>query len=282
MKKFLIKTLISILPLLILATVLEFYYRTIPNDYAYKNKYLEQHSGEIETLIFGSSHSFYGINPEFMQQNTFNASHVSQPLYFDFEIFKKYENNFKNLKCIIIPISYFTLWSGQLKGGIEEWREKYYSIYYRLQNENMFWQNLELVDGKLIYNIIQIKKYLINNTSKMTSNELGWGTSNNSKNAKDLQETGETAAKRHTIDNIHSEKRKQNLTNNLKILHQFADFCKKNNVNLILITTPTYHTYRENLNKMQLGKMHETINIFSETHKNVVYLDYFECKIFLP
>ena len=102
MKKFILKTLALIIPILIPAIFLEIMLRQIPNDYSYKNDYLNQHSEEIEILILGASDTYLGVNPDFFPQNTFNVCQVSQSLDLDYEIFSKYQNNFNELKTIIL------------------------------------------------------------------------------------------------------------------------------------------------------------------------------------
>ncbi len=65
MKRFVIKTIYISLPILVVAILMEILLRNTPNDYLFKKQYLDKHSSEIETLILGSSHSFYGFNPEY-------------------------------------------------------------------------------------------------------------------------------------------------------------------------------------------------------------------------
>ena len=60
--------------------------RNIPNDYSFKKNYLNTKSNSIEVLFLGSSHIYYGINPEYISRNSFNGSHISQSLNFDLEI----------------------------------------------------------------------------------------------------------------------------------------------------------------------------------------------------
>ncbi|MDR3272343.1 MAG: hypothetical protein LBT29_02505 [Flavobacteriaceae bacterium] len=279
MNKFIIKILCFILPIIIVAITLECLLINIPNDYSYKKNYLDKHSSEIETLILGSSHTFYGINPEFMAENTFNASHVSQSLDYDFAILTKYQNNFSNLKVIVLPISYFTLW-GNLSLESESWRVKNYVIYYGITQNAGITDYSELLSNTASVNKGWLYKYYIHKENNISSNSLGWGTSYNSSNAKDLQETGKTAAKRHTQDDIYSEKNEKLLKGNIKTLNLFADFCQERNIKLILITTPTYYTYRENLNKKQLDKMFQTINDFC-TQNHCPYFNYFESSDFV-
>ena len=107
MKKFILKTIFFLLPILVLAVIMEISLRAIPNDYKQKRNYMDSHSDEIEVLVLGSSHSLYGINPKYFSQKTYNMAYVSQSLDLDYKILEKYYNRFKNLKTIIVDISYF-------------------------------------------------------------------------------------------------------------------------------------------------------------------------------
>ena len=111
MKKFLKFILLFTLPIFILGLSSEYILRKIPNDYLLKKEFLDNNSDSIEVLFLGSSHAFYGVNPAYLSLNSFNAAIVSQTLDYDFEILKKYRNNWSNLECIVIPISYFSLYS---------------------------------------------------------------------------------------------------------------------------------------------------------------------------
>jgi hypothetical protein len=59
------------LPLLISVVCLcvaEFIVRQAPNVYKYKHEYIR--SKEFEILVLGSSHAYFGINPEFFSSMT--------------------------------------------------------------------------------------------------------------------------------------------------------------------------------------------------------------------
>ena len=77
-------------PLLLGALILEVLIQNIPNEYSYKKSYLDSNSNEIEVLFLGSSHVYYGVNPEYISANSFNASHIAQTLDYDYAILKKY------------------------------------------------------------------------------------------------------------------------------------------------------------------------------------------------
>ena len=262
MKRFILKTFCFLLPIILAGVCMEVLLRNTPNDYLHKKEYLDKYSNEIETLILGSSHSFYGINPIYFSSNAFNASHISQSLNYDFEIYKKYQDNFNNLKTIVIPISYFTLW-GKLENGSEAWRVKNYSLYYEINTSGSTIDNTELFGNKLIVNIKRLYSYYVKSRG-VSCSELGWGTCYKSEDSKDLVVSGKTAAKRHTRDDIYSEKNSNVLKENIITLNSLIESCK--NIKIIFITPPAYKTYIKNLNIEQKTK---TIEIITDiAHRN--------------
>ena len=86
MKKFISKTIFFLLPIFVLAVIMEVALRAIPNDYKQKRSDMDSRSDEIEILVLGSSHSLYGINPKYFSQNTYNVAYVSQSLDLDYKI----------------------------------------------------------------------------------------------------------------------------------------------------------------------------------------------------
>ncbi len=270
MKRFVIKTIYISLPILGVAILMEILLRNTPNDYLFKKQYLDKHSSEIETLILGSSHSFYGFNPEYFSSNTFNASHISQSLNYDFEILKKYQDEFQNLKTIVLPISYFTLF-GKLEAGSESWRVKNYIIYYGLNSSNSLVDYSEVLSNRLNVNIKRIASYYVLGNSTISCTDLGWGTNYNSKNARDLAETGKTSAKRHTREDINSDKYQQIFQENIFILESIIQWSNKNKVKILLLTPPAFKTYRQNLNQEQLKITINTTSDICSKYDNCIY-----------
>ncbi len=264
MKKFLFYLVKIILPILLFFLVLEVAIRKIPNDYQLKKDYLNENAAEINTLILGSSHTFYGLNPEYFSQKTFNAAYVSQSLDLDYEILRKYDLKLKNLKTVIIPISYFSLFE-TLETDVEKWRIKNYVIYYDLENTYQLLDHFESLDNHIALNVKKIIKYYVLNKSYITSSYLGWGTNFNSKNKKTLN--GAFTAKKHTAKNFNL------YDENIKSLQKIVTLCRKNKVKVIFITTPTHASYYHNLNKNQLEKTTKTISKFVKNNSNCEYIN---------
>lgn len=246
--------------------------RYIPNDYRFKKKYLDAHSGEIETLILGSSHSFYGLDPVYFSKNTFNASYNSQSLNYDYEILKKYEDRFKNLKNVVLPVSYFTLF-GKLEDGPDKWLIKNYILYYRINTSRKFCDHTEVFSNKFNVNLKRLVSYYIKGNKNSISSGLGWGTTYKSENAQDLTKTGKTTALRHTRKDIESIKYTEIIKGNILVLNTIINWCKNRHVKVILFTPPAYETYRMFLNAQQLNTTFNIINKLDVKYDNCIYIN---------
>jgi hypothetical protein len=264
MKKFLFHVLKILFPIVLFFLVLEIAIRKIPNDYQLKKEYLDENAAKINTLILGSSHTFYGINPEYFSKKTFNAAYVSQSLDLDYEILKKYESKFKNLKTVIIPVSYFSLFE-TLEKDTEKWRIKNYVIYYGFENKYQITDNFETLNNDIKLNVKKVVKHYFLNQTYITSSNLGWGTNFNSKNKKEFK--GELTAKKHTAKNYNLYQE------NLNTLQKIITLCRKQKISVLLITTPTYQSYSKNLNNNQLEKAIKTIHNLAKKNPNCKYLN---------
>jgi hypothetical protein len=270
MKRFITKTIFISLPIIILAILMEVLLRNIPNEYLFKKKYLNDHSNDIETLILGSSHSFYGLNPVFFSSKTFNASHISQTLNYDFEILKKYQSKFENLKAVVLPISYFTL-TWKLEESSESWRVKNYTIYYEMNDSNLA-NYSEVCSNRFDVNLKRLVSYYMKNEQTVSCTDLGWGTQYKSENSQDLVESGMTAALRHTKD-INGAKYKAILIRNKLILSSVSEWCKSRNIRLVLLLLPAFETYYQGLNSQQLKITIETAESIALENNNCIYLN---------
>ena len=107
--------------------------------------------------------------------------------------------------------------------------------------------------------------------SELGYDEYGWGNtyklSNKDKVIWDDGTEAEAAVKRHTANNWDYVDVKYSR------MKEIAKFCESHNIQLILITTPCWHSYYDNLNKEQLSKMYETIHRFQKEF-NVPYFNY--------
>ncbi len=265
-----IKVLLFLLPVMVVFVLLEIALRAMPNDYKVKSAYLEEHAEEIEVLILGSSHAYYGIDPEYFSDPCFNAAFYSQTLRYDLEIVKKYQSRFEHLNTIILPISYFSLFS-QLETGNAPYMVKKYNLYMGMDVSPALKDHMELLGIQLRKNLRKLGDYYLRGEDPITCTELGWGTTHNSIDNQDLEKTGASASLRHTllIENAAGEQEKENLES----LRQLTGICHEKGIHLLLVTLPAYETYAQRLKSEHLDYMQEALNTLIDGNANLLYLD---------
>lgn len=275
MKRFLLLLLIFISPVILTLIATELLLRKIPNEYSIKKDYLDENSNQIEILVLGSSHTYIGVNPEFISGNAYNAALVSQSLDYDFEILKKYNGEWDSLKTIVLPISYFSLYFN-LENGVESWRVKNYNFYFDLHKGGKWKYFTEIFNTPFENNIKRIYKYYLRrNSFKIPTSNLGWGYQSAKQKPKRMEEKGKVAAERHT------QKSDYLFKSNVYHLKNILTLAEQNNWNVLLVTPPAYYTYRKYLNQNQLNSTIDIISNSSLLFENVKYYNLIDSPKFL-
>lgn len=270
MNKFIRRIISYLVPIVLVFIGMEFVVRNIPNSYSYKENIIKTKGDSIETLILGSSHTYYGINPAVLGMNSFNFANVSQSIYYDYNLLA---NNIKycpTLKNIIIPISYFSM-SKKLNSGEENWRKYNYHHYMDCKTKIIPKYNIgyySLLLSKSVFNEFRTGiKYLILDKDKLACSKYGWGTACKEGNDCDFVKSGKLASKRH-------ENNSSDFNRNINLLNDIINLAKERNINVFMITTPTTKYYSDNLNPDKLYKIiNKCINI-SNVNDNVFYINY--------
>lgn len=269
MKKFLKYSLFFVLPLLIAAIPVEYMIRQVPNPYKYKYEWMQKNAEDVEILVLGSSHTFYGIRPEFFEGKAFSIANVSQGLKQDLFLLEYWADRYKNLKTIICPIS-FSSWFGRgLEYGTESYRCRYYKIYMDCDlYPDISLHNLELSDFRTAKG--KIAKLISPNTDS-GYDKYGWGNTYKL-SKKDMVKwndgtEAEAAVKRHTA------KSWKYINQNYLQMKELAEFCRSHHIQLILVTTPCWPSYYDNLKSEQLTKMYELTRKLQQEY-DLPYFDY--------
>lgn len=276
MRKFIYKLFIFCIPLIVLIGFVEYFYRTQPNNYTLKNYYLNKNHNDIEVLLFGDSHCFYGLNPIYFHKSTFNISNVSQTIYFDKLILEQYLDKLPKLKCVVFCIEYTNL-SQKDNTQDDVFRKYYYQYYMKL-------------DVPLISKI-DINQYLISlaqspkisfytlekwfyTGSLLDSDPKGWGTNFKKKDrilpkliAKERAESQGDGLMDFTI--------------NSSRIKDIIKKCKSKNIKVVIVSMPQTHLYSSYLNQKKLQSIFKTCHGFQDENANsVFYLNLFNDKRF--
>lgn len=273
MKTFVKLIAVFLAPIFLVGIAVEILERNIPNSYQLKNDELKRNSTTIQTLILGSSHSYYGLNPNYFNQKAFNFAQVSQSIDIDKKILFTYADGLQNLENVIVRLSYTTLFE-QLAHTNEDWRIKDYEIYTDVNlTSNLKYQS-ELLSMKLENNFQDISNYYFYDKSQLFTSKSGWGNNLKGQSTAAKDKIGFTIAKKHTISNIDF------FASNKKSLEEIIKFCALRNIKVYLITFPAYQSYVKNLDKNQLAVTIETGKSFQQKYSNCYYYNFLKDKRF--
>ena len=275
MKKFFKSILLFLLPFVCVIASLEIWLRHIPNTYTYKYEWMQNNAEDVEVLVLGSSHTFNGIRTSLFNKKAFNLANYSQKTEQDAYFLLRWSGKYKRLKTVIFPISYATLFYHKLENTNESYRCRYYKIYMDCGLYSFFSKyNIALYDIKIRIKLNRLKT-LFEKKNELWCDKYGWGTAYPITN-KDLN-TWENA---DVVKSSQTAKDWTEINRNITKIKDIADFCQSHNIRLVLITTPCWHTYYNQLDKKQLDKMYELTYELQKEY-NLQYLDYLKDNRFI-
>lgn len=212
----------------------------------------------IQTLIIGSSHGDYAVNPLFLK-NTFNMSMSSQDLYYSYYLYKK--NNTKKIKNIILFYSVFSQGFNLIKTS-EKQRCLLYSLIFDIPFQSKI-DILEIEKNKYIQYLNNLKKNLI-----IDNNYLGY------------EQHHFFIKLNNSIKNRAKKHYKENIRNNSQLIYieKICKLAKNNNQNIFIVIPPAQEKYRSYIPKSDIlfKKILETTNKFK-----IKIFNFYEDKRFL-
>jgi hypothetical protein len=130
--RFLCKLLLFLLPLLTLLGYAEVRLRQVPNGYRNKRASLERQLDSVEVLVLGSSHAYYGVDPNCLSLRAFNLAYVFQSPYYDTRLARTYLDRMPRLRLVLLDVNYISLWY-QLADTKESWRDYFYYHFWGIR-----------------------------------------------------------------------------------------------------------------------------------------------------
>lgn len=278
LKHFIRKSFVLIiLPTILFLGLYEYLYREIPNDFKIKKENLLNRKDSIETLIFGTSHAYHGIDPLYLSTNAYNLANDGQTLLLDKYLYNQYIGLLPTIKNIILSISYHTLTMDTIATNNDIWKirknQLYMGVNIKPYYELSYW--LECLHPQYYNTIIQ---YYINNKTHNACDTLGFFKNESARSKTEFNNL--IQLKGHTL------KRSINDLNllakgNQHIIETIIDDCQKRKINVYMVTTPCHKFYRENIDTIQYTIMQNTIKNIQNKYPNTQYLDFFSDPDFL-
>lgn len=252
MKRFLRNIALFVMPLLIIATVLEIVVESLPNSYTYKRTYMEQHAGEIQTLFLGSSNAYDGLNPNVIP-HAFNLANSSQTIEDDYRLLSRYIDAMDSLNTVVLGLGYHSL---ALTTHAN--RRMYYTIYmdiyprWPLSEYSFEVFNLELLLKK-------ITKYTVSRDI-MRCDSLGQRVGH----TREAVERGTEFWNRDVegmVDNdrMYVNRQWRTIDANYRLICQIVDLCNAHGVQPVIVQMPVMGEYKEKLPREQVDLYQEVL-----------------------
>ena len=187
----------------------------------------------IQLANFGSSHGTYDFFYEgFSQYKTFNFALASQRYFWDYGILQQYMSHFDSEAVVLLPISYF---------GITSRPESYDSLrprYYRFLEKQYFdrWNVIDAIRYAHLP-ILSAGKNSMKCFDDVPPESIDFFSSRTA--FLEAEELREYCQKKHeSWTNPEHEKGEEGYKQNLEEVCLLVDFCLKNGLKPVLITTP--------------------------------------------
>lgn len=257
MKKFTYKIGLILLVVLLLFSLLEFLVFPF-NKNSYSDKYDLLKDTNTEVIIGGNSHLRFGIVADSIEYPSINIANKGRELEVDVAILTK-ENlaDKKNLKAIIIPISYYTLFKEMNNSEYFESQKRLYYQYYHIEKYSQgFIKNRLIVNEP--YRELLDDSFLLPFNNKSKFSKKGWRANNVS-----FQTDEGANGIQSKLDSLDRALLDENTLNkNIARLQELITLCESLKVKLYLIIPP-YSSYYFDISK---GKYNKLISFYLEKH----------------
>jgi DltD protein len=259
--RFISKLAVFLSPLALLLCVTENRLASVNSGYRTKREYLERSIERTQVLVLGSSHAYYGVKARMLGAPAFNAAYVAQDVYYDSRIVLKYLPRARNLRLVIVTVSYFTF-ETRLEDYSEGWRASYYYRYWGIPRAD---GGFKIEDYSLValYGIPQTRAFWLNGFAAESRDQMDEDGSKADFLGPDpaVEAGGRISAKLQ--DDISNPKY---VADNVRYLEEMLDALKAKGVDVVFVTTPGVRSYYEALRPDLYGVMQEKVQYLCQKY----------------
>ena len=236
MRRFEKITLLFVLPLLVLVAAGETLIRLTPNTYTYKYAWMEEHGSEVATLVLGNSHNLAAICPTDLGDSVFNLALGAQWPEYDLMLLEQFAPRCPHLRTVITNLDVINYFSRDY----EDTYRYYFATYYTLfmgSKKHRFPSLYHLMMSHPRYGstlALKCALYRLRGKSMIECDSLGWST--------------DSVRPAHGLamgDQQREVVTQNDVVKNRERMKRMIDYCAAHGLRLVVITTPTWHTYRD-------------------------------------
>ena len=262
MKKIILKSLVFLLPVILIVGLWEYGLSKMQNSYSLKRSQLEEQAPKIQALVLGGSYSLRGVNPDSFSIRGYNLGNIEQSLFYDTRITEKYLDKMTSLKVVLIAVSYASLWY-QVSDGQESFRDYFYADYWDIRYPSLKWYDLHIYSKILHYGNDKAWQYALRGFKANLAKgyfDNGWA----------IKEGGETlindSVGRVMVLKHAKDFKDVNLTSNINDLNTFLKELEKRKICPVFFTPPTTSSNYKYMEPGRLKIMDSVITALCNTY----------------
>jgi hypothetical protein len=257
-------------PVIIVAFILEGMIVNLPSSYKITGDYLNSEKENINTVVFGSSQIKNSVNPEFLEQEAINLSSSAQHHNTDFKILKDIRSRLPNLKTVVFEVSYSHF---EIPHNSKYyWKNSLFLKYYKV---NTFDRPTNISD-KLLYVSHPgfftelLIDYYIRDSVPYAYNK--WGFDNNYFEGKFKKLNYDAKLIDNSFVKINRREDPKTFDYNLQYFIDILEYCNKEQLNVVIVSPPTYTNYHTKRNTNILHRRDSVLEVLDNNYENVFLL----------
>jgi hypothetical protein len=142
-KTLIYRIVLLVLPIVLLAVVLEFGLGHVHDEYTAKAELFRQRQSQVETLFMGASPTAYGIDPSYMKQDAYNMGNFYQLIEQDTALVEALAPQMPHLKLVVFNIMPPILELDSRGSAVGNLSFKYHQLYGAGLDRWYDWFNLK-------------------------------------------------------------------------------------------------------------------------------------------
>lgn len=268
-RKFSLTLLIFMLPVLGVLALVEYELRHIEYPEAVKNRYIQNHKNKIEILFLGSSQIERAINPEYLSKPAINLANSSQRLPEDFLLLKHFAPQLPSLQVVVIEVGYDKLYRD--KNYTSKIIDQKNLLFYGINTFNRIRKLKEhflfFSDPRYFSNLLK-EKY--NHSSPVQLNKYGFDENQFFGSYQAVKYRDSLILDKDIfIENVKTSKKVY--SHNLKVLYKIIEYCKTNNLNILIYSSPKHFRYNELRNQNLVEKRDSLFSVLKTEYPQIKF-----------
>lgn len=273
MGRFLKKSVVFFLLVILACVGLELLLLTRPNVYSYKREFLERHLEDITVLLMGNSHIEEALVPELLGDSVFNFAISGKEWSCDVELAQRYLPKMNRLRIVVLPFSYEYFEFGRTKDGVSTLQAgKRANTFRCMQTKYLgirqygwrYWS--EILNSDENY----MKRLFSCQSTSDFCDSLGF------------VKLGVQGRSSYWQWQRLPEIVDPNMPRDEKAFEEFvrghdtiAQLCREQGARLILVSAPVYQTYQYRISDVVLQEMKLVADSLNKLYHNVEYYNFF-------